>query len=202
MLLKVEDQDILQREIERVEVKDVLQREAEKETPEDLKQAFRVFDKVAFIFVSRQRIKQPLSSWRENESIFKDGNGFVSTSEIKFVLSRLGVEFSDDELGEMVRKWPKPCKYKINAWRRVGGIGNCKICIKYVLQVQDAGLKTVNFSCNMFFAGTRSRYWRWPACQFWGVQGHLQWRMNFNCYPPSVIFVFSWYYLQVLSPAL
>lgn len=51
MLLKVQDQDILQREIEEVEVKDVLQREAEKETPEDLKQAFRVFDKVTFIFV-------------------------------------------------------------------------------------------------------------------------------------------------------
>ena len=40
----------------------------------------------------------------EDESLFKDGNGFVSTSEIKFVLSRLGVEFSDEELGEMVRK--------------------------------------------------------------------------------------------------
>ena len=57
MLLKVQDQDILQREIEEVEVKDVLQREAEKETPEDLKQAFRVFDKVTFIFVSRKRIE-------------------------------------------------------------------------------------------------------------------------------------------------
>ena len=40
----------------------MIKREAEKETPEDLKQAFRVFD--------------------------KDGNGFVSTSEIKYVLSR------------------------------------------------------------------------------------------------------------------
>merc|ERR1712083_961558 len=50
----------------------MIKREAEKETPEDLKQAFRVFD--------------------------KDGNGFVSTSEIKYVLSRIGVNFSDDEL--------------------------------------------------------------------------------------------------------
>ena len=34
-------------------------REAEKETPEDLKQAFRVFDKVAiFFFVTKQRIEQ------------------------------------------------------------------------------------------------------------------------------------------------
>ena len=40
----------------------MIKREAEKETPEDLKQAFRVFD--------------------------KDGNGFVSTAEIKYVLTR------------------------------------------------------------------------------------------------------------------
>ena len=40
----------------------MIKREAEKETQEDLKQVFRVFD--------------------------KDGNGFVSTSEIKFVLSK------------------------------------------------------------------------------------------------------------------
>ena len=33
----------------------------------------------------------------------QDGNGMVSTSEIKFVLTRLGVELSDEELGEMVQ---------------------------------------------------------------------------------------------------
>ena len=45
--------------MEIVEDKYILQREAEKETPEDLKQAFRVFDKVAvFVFVSKQRIEQ------------------------------------------------------------------------------------------------------------------------------------------------
>ena len=32
----------------------------------------------------------------------KDGNGFVSSSELKFVMSRLGVNFTDDELNEMV----------------------------------------------------------------------------------------------------
>ncbi len=32
----------------------------------------------------------------------KDGNGFVSSSEIKFVMSNLGVELTDDELTEMV----------------------------------------------------------------------------------------------------
>ena len=43
----------------------MIKRESEKETPEDLKQAFRVFD--------------------------KDGNGFVSTSEIKYVLTRFSI---------------------------------------------------------------------------------------------------------------
>merc|ERR1712150_334668 len=56
----------------------MIKREAEKETPEDLKQAFRVFD--------------------------KDGNGFVSTSEIKYVLNRIGLIFTDDELIEMVQE--------------------------------------------------------------------------------------------------
>ena len=32
----------------------------------------------------------------------KDGSGYVSGSELKLVMSRLGVEFSDDELEEMV----------------------------------------------------------------------------------------------------
>ena len=33
----------------------------------------------------------------------QDGNGMVSTSEIKFVLTQLGVELTDEELGEMVQ---------------------------------------------------------------------------------------------------
>ena len=34
----------------------------------------------------------------------KDGNGYVSRSEIKFVMSGLGVHFTDDELQEMVQE--------------------------------------------------------------------------------------------------
>jgi len=45
-------------------------------TREEVKQAFRVFD--------------------------KDGSGYVSSSELKLVMQRLGVDFSDDELEEMV----------------------------------------------------------------------------------------------------
>ena len=57
----------------------MIKREAEKETPEDLKQAFRVFDKVSH----KHR--------GTNHALYisyQDGNGFVSTSEIKYVLTR------------------------------------------------------------------------------------------------------------------
>ena len=39
-------------------------------------------------------------------SLSQDGNGPVSSSEIKFVLTRLGVDFSDEELGEMIQESP------------------------------------------------------------------------------------------------
>ena len=32
----------------------------------------------------------------------KDGNGYVSAGELRFVMSKLGVHFSDEELEEMV----------------------------------------------------------------------------------------------------
>ncbi len=32
----------------------------------------------------------------------KDGNGFISATELRFVMSRLGVCFTDQELQEMV----------------------------------------------------------------------------------------------------
>ena len=56
----------------------MIKREAEKETIDDLKQVFRVFD--------------------------KDGNGYVSTSEIKFVLNSVGLHFTDEEILEMVQE--------------------------------------------------------------------------------------------------
>ena len=32
----------------------------------------------------------------------QDGNGYISTSELKFVLTRLGINLSNDDLQEMV----------------------------------------------------------------------------------------------------
>ena len=56
----------------------MVKREAEKETQEDLKQVFRVFDKVLMTSPPCQVLS----------ILPQDGNGFVSTSEIKFVLSK------------------------------------------------------------------------------------------------------------------
>ena len=59
----------------------MIKREAEKETPEDLKQAFRVFDKVkSTLIFGIFNLKFLFHS--------QDGNGFVSTAEIKYVLTR------------------------------------------------------------------------------------------------------------------
>ncbi len=44
-------------------------------TEQEIREAFRVFD--------------------------KDGNGYVSATELKFVMSKLGVVFTDEELIEM-----------------------------------------------------------------------------------------------------
>ena len=62
----------------------MVKREREKETVEDLKQAFRVFDKVKSII----NIIKPSFD-------LQDGNGYVSTSELKFVMNKLKVHFSE-----------------------------------------------------------------------------------------------------------
>ena len=62
----------------------MVKREREKETTEDIKQAFRVFDKVNW---STDGL---ILTW-----IIKDGNGYVSTSELKFVMNKLNVFFTE-----------------------------------------------------------------------------------------------------------
>ena len=62
----------------------MVKREREKETVEDLKQAFRVFDKVKSIIIIAMLSFD-----------LQDGNGYVSTSELKFVMNKLKVHFSE-----------------------------------------------------------------------------------------------------------
>ena len=77
----------------------MVKRDHEKETVEDLKQAFRVFDKAGIsktIFRNSRRVWPCLICPFLCE-IFccKDGNGYVSTSELKFVMNKLNVHFSE-----------------------------------------------------------------------------------------------------------
>jgi len=50
----------------------------EKDTEEEIREAFRVFD--------------------------KDGNGFIDASELKHVMTNLGEKLTDDELQEMIKE--------------------------------------------------------------------------------------------------
>lgn len=63
----------------------MVKREREKETVEDLKQAFRVFDKV--------NVNNKMQHSKSFD--LQDGNGYVSTSELKFVMNKLKVHFSE-----------------------------------------------------------------------------------------------------------
>ena len=91
----------------------MIKREAEKETPEDLKQAFRVFDKVGTVKISFVCVLILHSGWQWLRVNFRDK---VCSLEVglhlvdSFLLlsyyckTRIGVNVSDDELLEMVQE--------------------------------------------------------------------------------------------------
>ena len=66
----------------------MIKREAEKETIDDLKQVFRVFDKVIYCKTYLRRTAKGDALVFTIQHKIQDGNGYVSTSEIKFVLKR------------------------------------------------------------------------------------------------------------------
>ena len=83
----------------------MIKREAEKETPEDLKQAFRVFDKVGeqvfwkFKYYLSGREWLCVNIW--NKICFDKVRNYPSFLNYE-IFDRLGLVFTDDELGEMV----------------------------------------------------------------------------------------------------
>ena len=91
----------------------MIKREAEKETPEDLKQAFRVFDKVGTVKISFACILILHSGWqwlcvnfRDKVCSLKVGLHLVDSFLLLsyYCKTRIGVNFSDDELLEMVQE--------------------------------------------------------------------------------------------------
>ena len=89
----------------------MIKREAEKETPEDLKQAFRVFDKVGTVNISFLCILLSYSGWKWLCFNFRDKVCSITVGLAGLFLflsyhckTRIGVNFSDDELLEMVQE--------------------------------------------------------------------------------------------------
>jgi hypothetical protein len=93
----------------------MIKREAERETPEDLKQAFRVFDKVGTVKISFVCVLILHSGWQWLCVNFRDK---VCSLEVglhlvdSFLLlsyyckTRIGINFSDDELLEIKASIP------------------------------------------------------------------------------------------------
>lgn len=68
----------------------MVKREREKNTLEDFKQVFRVFDKVRTDIKTKQDKSSGIARYWISPA-WQDGNGYVSTSELKFVMTRLKV---------------------------------------------------------------------------------------------------------------
>jgi len=71
---------------------------SEPESEADIKEAFKVFDKVSFSdgdFCMSQRVPKTLQ---------KDNNGYISASELRQVMINLGEKLTDEEINEMIRE--------------------------------------------------------------------------------------------------
>ncbi len=72
----------------------------ENETSNDIREAFRVFDKwVQMQFEAASGLMRSLSNY-----FFRDGDGFISAEELSQVMSTLGENLSQEEIDEMIRE--------------------------------------------------------------------------------------------------
>lgn len=77
---------------------------------EELREAFRVFDKVSFTVYRIPQKEKKCISLIHNIFItslslsLKDGNGFISAAELRHVMTNLGEKLTDDEVDEMIRE--------------------------------------------------------------------------------------------------
>jgi len=68
------------------------------DSEEEIKEAFKVFDKVWQFCCGARRNAQSLLKNR------KDGNGYISAAELRHVMTNLGEKLSDEEVDEMIRE--------------------------------------------------------------------------------------------------
>ena len=67
---------------------------------EEIREAFRVFDKVWYI--SKSKNKLLLHRMIHKSSSTKDGNGVITPSELRHVLHHIGEKLTDEEIEEMI----------------------------------------------------------------------------------------------------
>lgn len=79
------------------------------DSEEEIREAFRVFDKVGFGHVSpraRTHARVHAAERGPNACVcgLQDGNGYISAAELRHVMTNLGEKLTDEEVDEMIRE--------------------------------------------------------------------------------------------------
>lgn len=75
------------------------------DSEEEIREAFRVFDKVRrFSAATSTRATNRSSRVHVSDTPFQDGNGYISAAELRHVMTNLGEKLTDEEVDEMIRE--------------------------------------------------------------------------------------------------
>ena len=76
------------------------------DSEEEIREAFRVFDKVGLWSARRSAFSDEASLVYvdTNSPRVQDGNGYISAAELRHVMTNLGEKLTDEEVDEMIRE--------------------------------------------------------------------------------------------------
>lgn len=76
------------------------------DSEEEIREAFRVFDKVNTVCVPIQEVAvcAPAFIHVLTSCMLQDGNGYISAAELRHVMTNLGEKLTDEEVDEMIRE--------------------------------------------------------------------------------------------------